>query len=169
MHRVLLRRRVRLGRPHLLASKRQQAERARQGKNMRNKLLGLTVIAVLSLTACNSGGDPTNSGGDPTVKAAACARVATLASQIKDILAQERAVPIDANGPQTRQALARQWRTLHVERIAQNKVCVGAAVSSPLASSPAVTANPLEPVTVGCTVAAPTLSFRHKPLTVKAT
>src|SRR5665811_1678843 len=96
MHRVLLRRRVRLGRPHLLASKRQQAERARQGKNMRNKLLGLTVIAVLSLTACNS-------GGDPAIKAAACARVATLASQIKDILAQERAVPIGPNGPLLRQ------------------------------------------------------------------
>jgi hypothetical protein len=90
---------------------------------MRNRLLGLTVIAVLSLTACNSGGD--NSGGDPAIKAAACARVATLASQIKDILAQERAVPIGPNGPQTRQALARQWRTLDVERIAQNKVCVG--------------------------------------------
>jgi hypothetical protein len=74
-----------------------------------------------------SGSDATSSGADPAVQAAACARVATLASQIKDIKEQERAVPVDMNpnNPATRQALARQWRLLDVERIAQDKVCKG--------------------------------------------
>jgi len=72
-----------------------------------------------------SGSDATSSGADPAVQAAACARVATLASQIKDVKEQEHQAFLSGGGAPAYEPFARQWRTLDVERIAQDKVCKG--------------------------------------------
>jgi hypothetical protein len=83
------------------------------------RLLPLTIIAVLSLSACGG------SGSDPATKTAACARVATLVSQIKDVKEQEHQAFLSGGGAPAYAPYAKQWRVLDVERIAQEKVCKG--------------------------------------------
>jgi len=99
------------------------------GSGLILRLLPLTIIAVLGLTACNSGNDATTSGGsDSGTKAAACARVVTIRSELSQIQAQ---IFEAMNGGD-----ASTWGTvvhnlnlrknpLNRELAAQNKVCKG--------------------------------------------
>jgi hypothetical protein len=68
------------------------------------------------------------SGADPAVKAAACARAATITTQLADMREQMRLDSIK-DGPigsaQERQDLERQMEPLRVELVVQNKVCKG--------------------------------------------
>jgi hypothetical protein len=91
---------------------------------MRSKLLGIAIIATMSLTACNSG----SGGSDAGTKAAACARVTTITTQLADMQEQIRKVSIQegpiASAPE-RQSLERQKVPLKVELKVQNQVCSG--------------------------------------------
>lgn len=97
---------------------------------MRSKLLGIAIIGALSLTACNSGSDATTSGGsDSGAKAAACARVGTIhseLSQIQDQIRQAMGSGADSSqwGPVVHN-LTMQKAPLNRELAAQNKVCKG--------------------------------------------
>ena len=68
------------------------------------------------------------SGADPAVKAAACARAATITTQLADMREQMRLDSIK-DGPigsaQEGQDLERQMEPLRVELVVQNKVCKG--------------------------------------------
>ena len=94
---------------------------------MRSKLLGIAVIATLSLTGCSIGRAAT-SETDSAVKAAACARAQTLDSQIRDIQAQILQMTMHATGGGPfgeKRALERQKVPLAAELVAQDTVCKG--------------------------------------------
>jgi hypothetical protein len=100
---------------------------------MRCKLLGIAVIAAMSLTACNIGSAATTSGAnggtDSGTKAAACARVGTIRAelaQIQDGIRQAMSGTTDVTvwGPVVND-LNRQKTPLNRELTAQNKVCKG--------------------------------------------
>jgi hypothetical protein len=90
--------------------------------NKKQLTLGVTAALILvgGLSACG------NSGADSGTKAAACARAATLNSQINDLVNQHRqlALSMSGGGPFGEQAaLERQMDPLRVELAVQNKVC----------------------------------------------
>jgi hypothetical protein len=63
--------------------------------------------------------------GSGDAQAAACARVATLNSQIEDIRKQETDAFNTGGGAPAYAPYARQWRVLAAELVVQNKVCKG--------------------------------------------
>ena len=91
---------------------------------MRSKLLGFAIIAAMSLTACNNGSAATTTDG---TSAAACARVATITTQLADMREQMRldSIKDGIGSAQERQDLERQMEPLRVELVVQNKVCKG--------------------------------------------
>jgi hypothetical protein len=84
-------------------------------------IAALALVAGLVWFSLGSRGQEQQSG----TKAAACARVQTLTSQLGDIQEQIRKMPIDMNSFAARQELERQKVPLKAELVVQNKVCKG--------------------------------------------
>ena len=113
-------------------ARRQEAKSGEKSVFWSPKVLGPIAALVLALGLVWAYGGSQwagqQSGADPAVKAAACARAATITTQLADMREQMRLDSIK-DGPigsaQERQDLERQMEPLRVELVVQNKVCKG--------------------------------------------